>query len=166
MNLIAYIGLYAPLILLILSVFLLRNKKTYLIYFVSGFLLNNILNILLKLSIKEPRPTSDYKAIEIGVANGVRFSFDKFGMPSGHAQTCAFCLVYITLALNSPLITSIYSLLTLISVSQRYIFNNHSILQLVVGLFIGTIVGYILYALSTNKLRGNIKMKPDDYGPI
>jgi hypothetical protein len=38
-----YIGLYAPLILFVLTLFLLRNMKNYLQFFVSGFILNNIL---------------------------------------------------------------------------------------------------------------------------
>ena len=51
-----YIGLFAPIILLFLSLFLLRNKKKYLYLFFYGFILNNILNIILKVAIKEPIP--------------------------------------------------------------------------------------------------------------
>ena len=71
-----YIGLYAPIILFFLSLFLLRNMTKYLSFFVVGFIFNNILNIVLKLLIKEPRPTTDQKAIEIGVVNGARIGFD------------------------------------------------------------------------------------------
>ena len=47
-----YLGLYAPLILFVISIFLLRNMKTYLYFFVIGFGLNNVLNIILKILIK------------------------------------------------------------------------------------------------------------------
>ena len=110
-----YIGLYAPVILFALTLFLLRNLTTYLWVFVVGFILNNLLNIILKLAIKEPRPTKDQKAIEIGVVNGARIGFDKFGMPSGHAQNCGYCLSFITMTLNNPFITALYSLISVIS---------------------------------------------------
>ena len=103
-----YIGMLAPAILFILSIFLLRNMKTYLRFFVFGFILNNILIVILKLAIKEPRPTEEQKAIEIGIVNGARISFDKFGMPSGHAQNCGYCLAFITMTLNNPYITILY----------------------------------------------------------
>lgn len=160
-----YIGLYAPIILFSLSLFLLRNYQNYLQLFVIGFVFNNILNIFLKLAIKEPRPSKDEKAIEIGVTNGARIGFDKFGMPSGHAQNCGFCLTFITLVLNDPLITAIYSVVTLISLFQRYLYNNHTILQLLVGLFVGSSIAYITYLKCRKMLTGNIKMRPDDGAP-
>ena len=127
-----YIGLYAPIILFILSILILRNKTIFLHFFVAGFILNAILNIILKLIIKEPRPLHDKKTLEIGVVNGARISFDKFGMPSGHAQSCAFCLSFIILTLsNHPFwIILLYSLITVLSLFQRYLNNNHSAFQL------------------------------------
>jgi len=163
---IAYIGVYSPFILFIISVFLLRNHTKYLNYFVAGFILNNLLNIILKLVFKEPRPTNDYKAIEIGVANGARIGFDKFGMPSGHAQNCAFCLAFITMTLNSPIIFTIYAIITLISCAQRYIFNNHTASQIIIGLLTGTFTGFIAYQIANKAIKGNIKFKKDDDGPL
>lgn len=161
-----YVGLYAPLILFFLSVFLLRNTKTYLYYFIIGFGLNNVINIVLKLLIKEPRPSDDMRAIDIGVVNGARISFDKFGMPSGHAQNCGYCLSFITLALNDPIITMLYTVLTGVSMMQRYINKNHTILQLLVGLVIGISFGHQMIMHSNKLLKGNIKMRKDDDGPL
>jgi membrane-associated phospholipid phosphatase len=161
-----YIGLYAPMILFILTLFLLRNKILYLQFFIYGFILNNILNIILKLTIKEPRPTKDQKAIEIGVTNGARISFDKFGMPSGHAQNCGYCLAFITLTLKTPFITALYTIITFTSLFQRYIYNNHTILQLIIGIIVGTIFGYLIYILANKYIVGNIRMKKDDNGPL
>ena len=161
-----YIGLFAPVILFFLSLFLLRNNKKYLYFFFYGFILNNILNIILKVAIKEPRPTDEQKVIAIGIANEARISFDKFGMPSGHAQNCAYCLAFITMVLNDPFITAIYTILTFNTLFQRYLYNNHTILQLVVGTFIGLFVGYIIYTIANKNIMGNIKMKKDDYAPL
>jgi membrane-associated phospholipid phosphatase len=164
--LLSHIGLYAPIILFVLSLFLLRNMRVYLQFFVSGFILNNILNIILKLVIKEPRPTQDQKAIEIGVVNGARIGFDKFGMPSGHAQNCSYCLAFITMTLNNPFLTAIYSVISVISLFQRYLYNNHTILQLLVGIIVGGGFGYLTYVIGHNFIMGNIKMKKDDNGPL
>jgi len=161
-----YIGLFAPIILFFLSLFLLRNNKKYLYFFFYGFILNNILNIILKVAIKEPRPTPERKIIEIGIRNGARISFDKFGMPSGHAQNCAYCLVFITMVLNDPFITAFYTVLTINTLFQRYLYINHTILQLVVGTFIGLCFGYIIYTIANKNIMGNIKMKKDDNAPL
>jgi membrane-associated phospholipid phosphatase len=161
-----YIGMLAPAILFILSIFLLRNMKTYLRFFVFGFILNNILIVILKLAIKEPRPTEEQKAIEIGIVNGARISFDKFGMPSGHAQNCSFCLAFITMLLNNPYITGLYTIISFNSIFQRYLYNNHTILQLIVGTIVGTIFGYIMYTIANKNIMGNIKMKKDDDAPL
>lgn len=158
-----YIGLLAPLILFILSIFFLRNKTKYILFFIYGFVFNNILNALLKLLIQEPRPSKDQKAIEIGITNGARIGFDKYGMPSGHAQNAGFALAFITFSLRSPGITGLYTIISLISMYQRYLYSNHTILQLVVGFFIGIVCGYGAYLFATKYITGDIKMKKDDY---
>ena len=161
-----YIGYYGPIILFSTTLILLRNMSKYLIFFIGGFILNNILNILLKIFIKEPRPSTDQKAIEIGIVNGARIGFDKFGMPSGHAQNCAYCLGFITMVLNNPLITCLYTVITMITLAQRYINNNHSILQLIVGTMTGLGFGYITYLSGKKYIIGAIKMKKDDNAPL
>jgi membrane-associated phospholipid phosphatase len=161
-----YIGLFAPIILFILTLFLLRNMTTYLSYFVGGFLLNNILNVLLKFFIQEPRPTDDKKIIEIAIVNGHRFSVDKFGMPSGHAQNCGFCLSFVSLVYPNFYIISIYFLISFISLFQRYLYKNHTLLQLAIGLITGLIFGILTYLYAKKHVQGNVKMKSDENAPI
>ena len=50
-----YIGVFAPVILFILTLFLLRNKKFYLTFFVSGFIFNNVLNNIESPVLKKSR---------------------------------------------------------------------------------------------------------------
>lgn len=161
-----YIGLYSPIILFLLTIFFLRRMKTYLYFFVIGFGINNVINIVLKLFIKEARPTKDQRAIEIGVTNGARIGFDKFGMPSGHAQNCAFCLSYVTFVLNDPIISAVYLVLTSVSVTQRYLNHNHTLLQLLVGSLIGVGFGYQMYMYTNKLIKGNESIRKDDYGPL
>jgi len=161
-----YIGYYAPFILFGMSALLLRNMSTYLQLFISGFILNNIINIVLKLLIKEPRPTKDQKAIEIGVTNGARIGFDKFGMPSAHAQNCAYCLSYTFFTLYNPFVSWAFIILTILCSVQRYSNNNHSLFQIFIGLIVGFIVGYCVYLIGNTIVTGKIEPKKDDYGPI
>ena len=160
-----YFGVIAPAVLFIVSIFLLQNKIKYLQVYIAGFILNLALNAILKYAIKEPRPTQNEKALKIAIANNNRIGFDKYGMPSGHAQTCGYSLAFITLVLNNPLITGLYLVATLVSVSQRYRHLNHTLLQIIVGLAIGIAFGYLSYYVGNKWIKGNLRMKLDDYAP-
>ncbi len=157
-----YIGLYAPIILLVTSIFLLQNRINYLKIYILGVLLNNVFNVVLKNVIKEPRPSSSSRILEIAIANKKMNDYHKFGMPSCHAQNCGFELAFITMVLKNSFITGSYLVITLLSLFQRYKYSKHTILQLIVGLFIGMGVGYLFYVIAKNVIKGNIKMRPDD----
>ena len=161
-----YIGLYAPIILFFLTLFFLRNMSNFLNIFLQGFILNNILNILLKLFFKDPRPSENKRLIQIGVENGNYFNFDNYGMPSGHAQNCGYFLTYCAFVLQNYYINLIYLIITIITLLQRYINKNHTILQLIVGLIIGLFVGYLTYIVGQKYIQGNLKMKPEEDAPI
>lgn len=161
-NYLIKIIVYMPILLFFISSFLLRNKMKYLTYFIAGYIANNGLNAMLKLIIQEPRPSNDLRALEIGIANGERISFDKFGMPSGHAQTCGFALVFMSLVFDSPKLTAFYLIISFVTMAQRYIFNNHTILQLIVGFVTGGLFGIFTYMLASKKIMGCLKMRPDD----
>ena len=71
-----------------------------------------------------------------------------------------------TLAVNDPYVTGIYSLLSLICLYQRYLYQNHTIKQVMVGFLTGLGFGYVMYQVVNKKLIGNIKLKMDDDAPI
>jgi membrane-associated phospholipid phosphatase len=161
-NIFDIVGSISPIILFFTSLFFLRNLKKYLLFYVFGFGLNNILNAFLKIVIQEPRPKDDKRFIELFTKNGVRFGADRYGMPSGHAQNCAYSLLFITFSLNDPNITLFYSIMTLISVIQRYEYNNHTIIQLIVGLCVGFIFAYFIFFLANTYIFGKLTNKKDD----
>jgi len=160
-----YLGLMAPIFLFIISIFLLQNKMKYLQVYIIGSILNNILNAILKYAIKEPRPTKESRILEIAIANYKRVSFDKYGMPSSHAQNCGFNLVFITLVLNNSIITGLYLVICFISLYQRYKYSNHTILQLIIGFIVGLGFGYMIYHVGNKWIKGNLTMKLDDFAP-
>jgi membrane-associated phospholipid phosphatase len=162
-----YLGLYAPLIQFFSSLFFLRNKFVYLRVYLLGFVFNNVLNILLKMAIKEPRPTKDIRTLEIAITNNVeRIGFHKFGMPSGHAQTAFFITVFLYLSLKHTNLLYLCIVFSLIICYQRVKFEFHSTIQVIVGSIIGSIVGYIFYQLAREKIKGRVREREDDYGPI
>ena len=91
------VGYLAPFILFFTSICLLRTKSYFFVYYIIGFGLNILLNILLKGIIQQPRPKEDIKLINISKNNGKRISYDVYGMPSAHAQLSFYSLVFIYL---------------------------------------------------------------------
>jgi membrane-associated phospholipid phosphatase len=165
-NILAYIGAFSPIYLFFISLLLLRNHTVYLSFYAIGTIINTILNITLKAIIKEPRPNEDYKLISISTSNGQRYGPDVYGMPSGHAQSAAFNLAFITGLFKSPSITCFYLVITIITLGQRYIYKNHTILQLLVGFIIGLIIGTLSYIKANEKIKGHINEKQDDNAPL
>ena len=166
-KLIGYIGFFGPLLLIISSIILLIKKQNLLVYYLIGLGANTITNIILKLLIQDPRPKEDFALFEAELAHKKeRIIFDKYGMPSGHAQSMAYSLGFIMFALKSHLVTNIYLVLTLVTICQRFIYKNHNIPQLLVGLIIGFTIGYLFYLIATKKIMGPITAKLDDNAPF
>jgi len=166
-----FIGIQGPVILIMFSIFLLKNKDNLLFYYLVGLFCNVILNLLLKVIIKSPRPDEDMEKFELAVKNlsktfkdGVPFNI--FGMPSGHTQNALFSTVFIYLAFRSKNILFFYLLVSLITLCQRVISRDHTLSQVIVGSFIGAFVAYYAYYLAQEKLKGKIRERKDDYGPI
>jgi membrane-associated phospholipid phosphatase len=166
MTLFENIGTWAPLFFIVFTGILLRNKKTYLAFYIVGTIFNIILNLFLKLIIKDPRPFFNRKTIEIALENGEYFYPDIYGMPSGHSQIMAFNLIYILFTLKSEAIFLLYLIFSIITCAQRYINLKHTLLQIFVGLCIGFIIGFISYYLANSYLKGKLQFRPDDNGPL
>ena len=161
-----YIGLFAPIILFFLTLYLLRNLTNFLYFFLQGFIFNNILNILLKLFFKEPRPSNKMQIQKLAIANEFPLNFNNYGMPSGHAENCGFFLSYCILVFQNDYITVLYLIITLITLLQRFVNKNHTILQLCVGFLLGIFIGYLTYLLANKFIQGDVKMKSDEDAPI
>lgn len=165
-------GSFGPFILIFLSMYLLWNKQNLFFYYTVGVFIDNILNIILKGLFLQPRPSIDKKEFDLALKHGKRFLFkdgmpyDIFGMPSGHSQSSLFSTVFIYLSLRKNNIGYTYLAISLLTMIQRVVYNHHSILQVCVGATIGSVVGYLFYNLANEKVKGQIREKPDDFGPI
>lgn len=146
-DIIGTIGYFGPNILMILSLWLLRKKRILLLLYIFGSIINIFLNFVLKNLIKEPRPKEDNTNLEWiknKETNG-RISIDVYGMPSGHAQSIMFSTAFIYLAFKDLKWLLLYLIISFITLKQRYVYKNHTFLQLLVGCVIGIIVGKLFY---------------------
>jgi len=163
------IGYFGPQILAVISVFLLMNKTTLLTIYFIGFIINSFLNIILKGVIKEPRPSEDKHLFNIWLNNEMktdRHWYDRFGMPSGHAESVFYSTVFIFLALKNVNLTVLYLIISANTLYQRVKYKNHTVSQVIVGSIIGAVLASFFYYYSKVILKGKMKLKPDDNAPL
>ncbi len=168
-ELINSIGSYGPLLLFFQSSYFLQKKSNYMIYYITGFFIDGLANILLKGIIKQPRPFIDTDTHNLALTHLRRFMFkdgilfDIYGMPSGHAQSVMFSTTFIYLVLKDKFIAGLYLFISLITFYQRIQNNMHTFSQVLVGAFVGICSGTIFYYLGQKNLIGNLKEKVDDF---
>jgi len=158
-DLINYIGYYGPIILFISTLILLFNSKTFLYIYFLGFIINSILNFIIKGIIKQKRPFKDFKP---KIIKESRLGNEIYGMPSGHSQSVMFSTLFLLLALKNDLITFIYLIISGTTMWQRVYNYSHSPLQILIGGTIGSLFGYYAYKYSkkvTKKMEKKEKKK-------
>ena len=166
MSTVDYIGYLGPFLLLAATTLLLKNNGTLLSVYAVGYVLNLITNIILKVLIKQPRPSEDLSVFNASVAHGKRISFDRYGMPSGHATSVFYSTAFIFLALKNPVLSIIYLIISINTGYQRIKYKNHTVTQVICGAILGTLAAYIAYLFATKKLAGLLKYKKDDNEPL
>jgi len=125
----------------------------YMILFIILLLLFGEFNKVLKIWIKNPRPfkyilfLANEKVNEKikERENKLKQQYRVNGMPSGHTQISSFALTIAYLITHKYLYQSIG--LFIIIFIQRYVFKNHTILQLFVGGVFGVIIGILSFKI-------------------
>jgi membrane-associated phospholipid phosphatase len=129
---IEYVGINSPILLYIISNYILFPRIRVLTLFNAGFILNYVLNGWLKSTLKHERPQP--LILDRSKAN-------YYGMPSGHAQMLSYMTAFIYLAVSSTYIYFVaFFVVFLWGCIERYVNKKHSIGQLVAGTIIGTCV--------------------------
>jgi membrane-associated phospholipid phosphatase len=165
-SIVDYIGYLGPFLLLASTLILLNNKGTLLSVYLVGYVLNLIINVILKALIKQPRPSEDLSVFNASVAHGKRISFDIYGMPSGHTTSVFYSTTFVFLALKRPVLSAIYLIISINTGYQRIKYKNHTLMQVICGAITGTIIAYIAYLFATKKLAGLLRNKKDDNAPF
>ena len=172
MTILYNLGRFGPIILIIMSWYLLWENNNLFFYYTIGVFVNSILNLIFKGIIQEPRPLYDYTNIMLAKTHAKQYffqngiPFDIFGMPSGHAQSCMFSTTFIFLSLKKTKILYLYLAISLITCYQRVAFDFHTIIQIIVGSIVGCVFGYIVYNFAREKIKGKIKPKMDDLANV
>lgn len=172
MDILYEFGGYSPLILLVLTWYLLWEHPNLLFYYNIGLVANAILNLILKGIIQDPRPLFDNKKVSLAKTHAKDFffqngiPFDIFGMPSGHAQMAFYTTIFMYFSLKHRNLLYLYLLISLLICYQRVKTDYHSLEQVVVGSIVGSTFGYFVYQLAREKIKGRIRERSDDFGPI
>jgi len=104
-------------------------------YYIVGSFINYIINSVLKRIIQQPRNGSQMNHRE-------KIETNTYGMPSCHAQMALFSTVFLYFALKKRWILYVYLFISAITMIQRVVHKRHTLLQVIVGAFIGAFVGY------------------------
>lgn len=138
MSIMNNIGFFGPIVLLGISIIKLRTQQPYLVSYLLFFIVNTVVNKILKFIIKQPRPTNG-----VSIINESYEGADKYGMPSAHAQSVFYSMSFLYLVKEDYLVLLIESLVSFLTLYQRWSYKRHTIEQLGVGSMIGMLVAYI-----------------------
>ena len=157
-----------PYILFLSSLYLLRSKLTLFTFYIVGYLFNELLNFLLKILIKQPRPSEDPSLFYAMIEAGKTVEHSKLGMPSGHMQSCFYSICYIYLVHQEYyfVVTLMFLLFTIYTGYMCVKENRHTLLQVVFGSIIGLFIGNFFYTIATKKMMGLLHFKIDDNAPV
>lgn len=145
------LGYFGPYILNVLSLFLFltNNKISSFIWYFLGIIISLSINFIVKIIVKNPRPKEDKSLFDSKTnINKTRVSFDKYGFPSGHSQSCAYSTLMTYMVFRNTMLFYFYLFISLFTSYQRVDNKNHTITQVIGGLVIGSVIGYLIFVLS------------------
>jgi membrane-associated phospholipid phosphatase len=147
------IGLFGPIILLLVSIWQLWGNGVYWTASIVIFGMNLFINKILKLWIKQPRPVGGQRMITYETYSGI----EQYGMPSGHSQSVVCSVTFLYLVKHSIIGLIIGMYIVSLTIYQRWKYRQHSVEQLSVGAVVGFLVAYIGYTITTFGITGQIK---------
>ena len=154
LKLVDYIGFFGPFILFCISLWKLSTRVPFLYGYVGLFLGSTLINKLLKILFKQPRPDGRRTIVDEPYQGA-----DAYGMPSGHAQSVCFSATYLYLTTKDLLWLALELCVVSLTVLQRWKYKNHSIEQLAVGSLVGTFLGYYGYQLMNTWIKESMSVK-------
>jgi membrane-associated phospholipid phosphatase len=134
------IGVYGPFVLFVMAISQLYSRPKYLFWFCVLISLNEMINRVLKLTLREPRPK---RITDHDWQVGQQGSPSSYGMPSWHIQHAMFITIYMLFVQPSWVSFCISMVIVVIVFYERYADKYHTIRQLLVGAVIGSAIAYI-----------------------
>jgi membrane-associated phospholipid phosphatase len=137
------IGFLGPIILFFITTYNLLNQKKYLFSYFIFFIANTLVNKILKNIIKEKRPENGIKIMNENYAG-----LEKYGMPSGHAQSSFFSISFLCFVKGFSITTIFELFIAGLTLFQRWKYKNHTLEQLLVGSIFGMVFAYISFNIT------------------
>jgi len=137
------LGFLGPLILLCIGIYNLWNQQKYLLSYLVFFIGNTILNKILKIIIKQKRPSDGIK-----IMNEEYSGEEIYGMPSGHAQSSFFSIAFLYFVKGSPTWLIIELFIATLTIYQRWKYKQHTLEQLFTGSFVGIGFAYLSFYIT------------------
>jgi membrane-associated phospholipid phosphatase len=85
-----------------------------------------------------------------------RIGYDRFGMPSGHAQATFYVTGFMFFIMKNKWIPIVFIVVSLITLYQRVKYKNHTIEQVIIGSIVGIAVGFVFSIVGKNVASGTI----------
>ena len=132
-----------------------ETKNIKYVFIIIAYILNNMLNKFLKEDVARKimkdktysiigRGLRPKDAKKCGIISSDKKSKEHYGMPSGHAQSFGFFLIFELLNSKNMNYKIILSILIMYLAYTRIKFKCHTYQQVIVGLTIGGIVAYVV----------------------
>jgi len=132
------IGFYGPIILFFIVIYYLWKRNTYLIVYILSFGINMYINKFLKIIFRQARPENPIPFSKLEKYKNE----EQFGMPSGHAQSVFFSLVYLYQLNHSFTILISNLFIAVLTLYQRAKYRRHTLEQLAWGSIVGTLFAW------------------------
>jgi membrane-associated phospholipid phosphatase len=156
------VGAFGPQLSLFLALLFLRHKPALMIVYSFGFIINALISYTLKGLFKQPRPTDETTSFNLEQIYRKKQGFERYGMPSGHAQTVFYSSAFLYFALKDGNINIIMAILSLVTLFQRLESRHHTLAQVIVGAIVGSLIGYAFFNYGEKQVKGLLKAKRDD----
>ena len=148
-NILDKIGFYGIFILFFINIVYLRKQQGYFWFYLIFIFVNEYLNRVLKLIIREDRPQGYDNVLEV---NNVYTGAHVYGMPSGHSQSAFFSTAYLWFVTGSVPLLLFELFICALTVYQRWKYKKHTILQLTVGGIVGILFANSVYYLVKKRI--------------
>jgi len=157
LKLMDYIGFFGPFILFCISLWKLSTRVPFLYGYVGLFLGSTLINKLLKILFKEPRPDGSRTIVDEPYQGA-----DAYGMPSGHAQSVCFSATYLYLTTKDLFWLALELCVVGLTMIQRWKYKNHSAMQLAVGASVGIFWGYYGYQMMNTWTKESVLIQKEE----
>ena len=139
-----------------------EEKYIFLSSYILFFLLNLLINYILKIILKHPKPNEN---IDLFHFIKEKIEYERFGTPSVNCQSCLFSTFFILFSTKNLFYFFFYLFLSFYVIYQE-IYNNISYYyQILIATIIGIIISIIAYQLSLFFLKGKIELKEEENAP-